>query len=141
MIELVQQCHNMTKLYLLNRQQPIAQASPLVNTVLSYTGLYFLESLPPHPYLLFLCLVTPALGDIGFALPIVYYFLSLPPQAIFLFLPLLHAIVLNVYLVIIILLLKSLVFQAQKVHLVSDNLLIQDKVPIPQQCSYIYVQP
>ena len=125
-------CHNMTKLYLLNRWRLITQASPLINTVLSCIGFYFLESFPPHLYLLFLCLVTPTLGDIGFALPIVYYFLSLPPQAIFLFLPFLHAIVLNVYWVIIMLLLESLVLKTQKVYLVLDNLLIQDKVPIPQ---------
>ena len=87
-------------------------------------------SFPPLPYLLFF-LVKPALEVTGLALPIISYFLSLPPQAIFLFLPLLHAIVLNVYLVIIILLLKSLVLQTQKVHLVSNNLPTQDKVPIP----------
>ena len=125
-IELVRLCHNMTKLYLLNRWRLITQASPLINTVLSCIGLYFLESFPPHPYLLFLCLVTPALGDIGFALPIVYYFLSLPPQAIFLFLPFLHAIVLNVYWVIILLLPESLVLQT---HLVSYIQLRLSKVP------------
>lgn len=48
----------------------------LETTILSYIRSCGYLSFPPQPYLLFF-LVTPALGDVGFALPIINLFKKL----------------------------------------------------------------